>query len=156
MIRVHDESEQITFDVEGRATMLESRAVQETASAAIARGVRRVRFDLRDCTTMDSTFSGTLLALARRASASGGDLALVSPSSRARELLGQMGLDDFYAIELAPRAKGETRDLEPSWPKPEELGRLILEAHEELAGVPGPAAEVFRPVVDALRRNIPP
>jgi Sec-independent protein secretion pathway component TatC len=52
---------------------------------------------------MDSTFSGTLLSLKRQLAAIGGALTLVSPSPRVLELLRQMGVDDFYTIEVAER-----------------------------------------------------
>lgn len=156
MIRVHQEPRAVTFAVDGRATTLESRAVQETVEAELSRGVSEVRVDLRDCTTMDSTFSGTLLALKRRLEQRAGRLVLVSPSARAVELLRQMGLEDFYVTEVAPRAGEPWRELAPAWPRPEDLTRLVLDAHDELANVPGVAARTFRPVVEELRRNVRP
>ena len=104
MLRSHDEPAVLTIDVEGPATMLESPAVRETASERLAaHGPCALRIDLRDCTTMDSTFSGTLLSLKRQVDKIGGTLTLVSPSEKVLELLRQMGLEDFYNVDVADR-----------------------------------------------------
>ena len=104
MLSLHDEPGILTIDVAGAATMVESPAVHETASERMSRGVRVVRIDLRDCVAMDSTFSGTLLALKRELDRLDGTLTLVSPSPKVVEVLAQMGLDGFYDVEIAERA----------------------------------------------------
>lgn len=155
MILAHDEPAVLTIAVEGPATMTESPAVKETASERLARGVREVRIDLRDCTMIDSTFSGTLLALERMLVRVGGTLTLVSPSPKVVELLHQMGIEDFYRIERTERP--EHRDgwvpIAPVGRGIEKLRRAVIDAHDELARVPGPQAETFRGVADELRRE---
>lgn len=151
MIRAHDDPSVFTLDVGGPATMMESAAVNELASERISRGVRAVRIDLRDCTTMDSTFSGTLLALERQLGRVGGTLTLVSPSERVMELLHQMGVDDFYAIEASDRAEGPWVVITAARPRVDKLQRVVLDAHDELAHLPIPQAGAFRAVVDELR-----
>jgi anti-anti-sigma regulatory factor len=153
MITVHDEPGVLTIDVAGPATMVESPAVQEAVSEGVLRGVHVVRIDLRDCTTMDSTFSGTLLALKRDLELTRGTLTLVSPSLKVVELLGQMGLDGFYDVESAERATGPWHEVAPAPPQVDRLRRLIADAHDELARIPGPAADAFRAVVEELRRE---
>ncbi|MDB4938492.1 MAG: Sulfate transporter/antisigma-factor antagonist [Labilithrix sp.] len=155
MLRVHDEPTSVTIDVAGPATMLDSAAVHETASERMARGIDAVRVDLRDCTAMDSTFLGTLLSLQRQLVAAGGTLTLVAPSARVLELLAQMGLEDFYAVEVSDRTDVAWREIVPSLPRVATLRRLVIDAHDELAHVPGPAAESFRAVVEELRRSDP-
>lgn len=136
--------------------MMESPAVQESASEQLARGARTVRIDLRDCTTMDSTFSGTLLALKRQLDALGGTLTLVSPSLKVCELLEQMGLEDFYAIDVADRIDGAWNEIDvTAQPRVEKLRRLVVDAHDELARVPGRAAHAFHAVAEELRRSEP-
>jgi anti-anti-sigma regulatory factor len=155
MLRVHDEPASSTIDVAGAATMIESAAVHETASERIARGVRAIRIDLRDCKMMDSTFLGGLLSLQRHLAGMGGTLTLVSPAPYVVELLGQMGLEGFYAVEVADRSEVGWRELPAVLPRVGTLRRLVIDAHDELARVPGPAAESFRAVVDELRRSDP-
>jgi anti-anti-sigma factor len=155
MILAHDEPAVLTIAVEGPATMTESPAVKETASERLARGVREVRIDLRDCTMIDSTFSGTILAIERMLVRVGGTLTLVSPSPKVVELLHRMGIEDFYRIQRTERT--EHRDgwvaIAPVGPGIEKLRRAVIDAHEELARVPGPQAEAFRGVADELRRD---
>jgi anti-anti-sigma factor len=156
MIRAHDEPAVLTIDVDGPATMTESPAVQATASEQLARGLRKLRIDLRSCTTMDSTFTGTLLLLKRQLENAGGTFTLVSPSAKVLELLCQMGLEDFYPIEIAPRADGRSREIVPAESPVAELKRLVVHAHDELACIPGPASETFRAVAEELRRSTDP
>lgn len=134
--------------------MVESPVVQELAHARIRAGARVVRIDLRECTAMDSTFTGMLLVLKRVLEASAGELVLVAPSRKVMDVLGQMGLDDFYAIDSAerPPATHAWREVAVPRPEVETLQRMVLESHEELSRVPGPAAEAFRDVVRELRR----
>jgi anti-anti-sigma factor len=154
MIRAHDDEGQVlTVDVAGPATMTESAAVSELAGDRLARGARAVRVDLRDCTTMDSTFTGMLLSLKRQLEHAGGALTLVSPSERVRELLEQMGVGDFYDVERAERAGGPWSIVTPARTRTDELKRVILEAHAELARLPTPAGRAFRAVVEELRRE---
>jgi hypothetical protein len=101
---------------------------------------------------MDSTFSGTLLALKRELERLGGTLTLVSPSAKVVEVLSQMGLEGFYAIDPAERARGPWVEISMAPPSVERLKRLIVDAHDELSRVPGPAADAFREVVRELRR----
>jgi anti-anti-sigma factor len=156
MIRAHDEPAVLTIDVDGPATMTESPVVQATACEQLAHGLRKLRIDLRGCTTMDSTFTGTLLMLKRQLESAGGTFTLVSPSPRVLELLAQMGLEDFYAIEIAERANGRAREIVPAESAVSELKRLVMHAHDELACIPGPASDAFRAVADELRRSSDP
>jgi anti-anti-sigma factor len=155
MIRAHRDPLALTLAVAGPATMTESPAVQQSASEEVSRGMRAVRVDLRDCTAIDSTFSGTLLALKRKLDAVGGSLTLVSPSPKVREQLDQMGLDDFYAVDIAAPAEGAWREVPCTPGTLEALRRLVIDAHEQLARVPGPAGRAFHGVVDELRRPEP-
>jgi len=153
MIRAGDMATVLTIDVEGPATMMESPAVEEAVTEGLLDGVHDLRIDLRDCTAMDSTFSGTLLCLKRQLDKVGGTVTLVSPSPKVLELLGQMGLEDFYAIDVADRADAAWRKITPAHAELEDLKRAVLHAHDELARRPGPASSAFREVVEELRRN---
>jgi len=153
MIRAHEEPTTLTLVVDGPATMTESPAVSTTATDAVRRGARTLRLDLRDCTSIDSTFSGTLLSLERLLTSVGGTLTLVSPSAQVLDLLEKMGLEDFYAVELAARPDAKWTEIPLTRPTAERLSRMVLEAHDELAQVPGPAGAVFRTVVEEMRRD---
>jgi anti-anti-sigma factor len=156
MIRAHREGRTLTVDVQGRAIVMESPAVRELAARHLTRGLRALRVDLRDCTMMDSTFSGMLLTLEHQLAANDGTLTLVSPSGRVLELLRRMGLDELYAIELGPRPNGPWVQVSPRSADVDELTSLVLESHEELAHASVSEGPAFRAVVDELRRNPAP
>jgi anti-anti-sigma factor len=141
----------MTFHVTDHATMTSCLVLRERAEQALAAGAPDLHFDLRRCTHLDSTFIGTLLFLKRAAGRAGGELVLVSPSPRCWQVLEQMGLTG-----VLPAASAEEPDT-ASWA---ELGadledagackRNIVEAHRELAALPGPAGEAFRSVMRCL------
>lgn len=152
MLSAHDEPGILTIDVAGPATVVESPAVHETARDRMSRGVRVVRIDLRDCVVMDSTFSGTLLALKRELERHDGTLTLVSPSPKVVELLGQMGLEGFYDVETGERGPGPWKEIVPAPPSLERIRSVVRAAHDELVRSPGPCEELFRDVARELRR----
>jgi anti-sigma B factor antagonist len=156
MIRAHREGRTLTVDVQGRAIVVESPAVRELAVRHMSRGLRSLRVDLRDCTLMDSTFSGMLLSIEHQLAAHDGTLTLVSPSPRVLELLGEMGLDELYAIDVGPRPNGPWVQVSPRSADVDELMSVVLESHEELAHASVSNGPAFRAVVDELRRNPAP
>jgi anti-anti-sigma factor len=156
MIRAHEQPSVLTLAVEGKATMLESPTLEGAALEHVACGGRSLRVDLRDCTAMDSTFSGTLLSLKRALAKVGGDLTLVSPSTKVEDGLEAMGLEDFYTIDRCGRLVGSWRDLAPATgADTPSLRRIVLAAHDELAGMTGPAALGFGEVAARLHEDAP-
>jgi anti-sigma B factor antagonist len=155
MIRACEQAGAVTIAAEGTATMTESPAVHAAAIDRVLGGARRLRVDLRDCTALDSTFLGTLLALKTQVERVGGSLVLVSPSRAVVSTLRQMGLEDFYDIEIADRAPGPWKDIAAARPGIEQLRRLVVDAHDELARRPGPASNAFREVAEELRHDAP-
>ncbi len=141
----------MTFHVTGHATMASCLVLREHAGQALAAGATRLQFDLRRCTHMDSTFIGTLLFLKRAAGRVNGELILDAPSPRCCEVLEQMGLTGVFAVVSVdePDTAG--------WPELgaslEDVGackRNIVDAHRELAALPGATGEVFRSVMRCL------
>lgn len=112
-----------------------------------------IYFDLSETEYMDSTFTGFLLALARRKL---GDappvLHLVQPSEKALEVLETMGVLSLFDIRPAmPNAPIEWTELPVSGPLADEVGDLVIDAHEELIDADPANAAKFGPVVDAFR-----
>ena len=85
--------------VEGRGSFQNSCELKDFARRRLEKGDSIVLVDLEECTYMDSTFMGTLTGIAcRLESESGKRLEIVSPSTRARELLENLGLDQILRI----------------------------------------------------------
>src|SRR5262245_8426237 len=108
IVRYHQQNHALTFRVEGRATMTQSLPVRRLAERAIESGANQVRFDLRDCLYMDSTFLGTLLTLKKALDRTNGQLAIVTPSTPCARIFHQMGLSDVLPAlneEADPQAK---------------------------------------------------
>lgn len=155
-IRYHQNNQTLTFRVEGRATMFHSLPFRRLAERALENGTTSLRVDLRDCSYLDSTFLGTLLTLKKAVERHHGQLTLLTPSPACLKIMHQMGLTDVLSAEDGPAdpVKDWTElDCETSDPA---FRRTVLQAHEELATLPGPAGEQFQAVVRCLGRDEPP
>ena len=151
IIRYHQKEQILTFRVEGRGTMAQSLPVRRHAERAFEQGVTRLRFDLRDCTYMDSTFLGTILTLKKSLDRVGGQLVLVTPSTACSRILQQMGLGDVLAVQA------EEPDPDTTWTELvctlDDTGMFrtnVAQAHQELAKLPGQAGEQFKPAMRCL------
>jgi anti-anti-sigma factor len=156
-VRVHRHDRTLTFQVEGWGTMAHSLPLRRFAEQSLAAGVTAIRVDLRRCKYMDSTFLGTLLFLKRAAERRcQGDFALLSPSPECGRLFQQMGLDTVYPVVAAeePAADAWT-ELTGGTEDVPAFQRNVVQAHQELADLPGPAGEPFRAVMRCLEREKP-
>jgi anti-anti-sigma factor len=154
LVRVHWQEQTVTFQVEGRATMVQSQPLRRFAEQCLADGARCFRIDLRHCSHMDSTFLGTLLCLKRSIDGRGrGELTLVSPSELCRRILEQMGLDGVFPTATAEEPAAEGAELPSDLQDACGFKRNVLQAHQELASLPGPAGEPFRAVVRCLAQD---
>jgi anti-sigma B factor antagonist len=154
-IRFHEDEQALHFQIEGWATMNQSLPVRRFVEQNLAGQAKKVWVDLRRCTYIDSTFLGTLLFLQRAVVRQcGGEFGLVSPSPQCACLLQQMGvMDVFHVLTMEESAP-------PAWTiltrEPEDkkcLERNVIQAHEELASLPGAAGEPFRAVVRCLAKD---
>ena len=105
---------------------------------------------LSECEHFDSTFLGTLLCLQKMWGKPGGEsLIVVAPCESCRATLVRMGATHLFPIE--PAAPPE--DLQWTNLSGEQAGRdtdvfqrNVLDAHLELAAVPGKLGETYQPV----------
>jgi anti-anti-sigma factor len=133
MIRAHREGNTLTLEIRGKATVMESPTVRELVERHISHGMRSLRVDLRDCTAIDNTFSGTLLSVEPQLAAREGTLTLVSPAPSVQDLLRRMGLEDLYTVEFAPRTLGPWAEIHLGPPTVEKVKDVVLSSHDELA-----------------------
>jgi anti-anti-sigma factor len=151
-VRVRQREQTVSFRVEGRATMTQSFPMRRFAERCVASGTRIIRVDLRHCAYMDSTFLGSLLALRGAVTQrEAGEMVLVSPSGPCSRLLEQMGiLDMFTVVHEEEGATSDWVELPCDTGDLSSFKRNIVQAHEELAKVPGATGEEFRKVVQCM------
>jgi anti-sigma B factor antagonist len=155
ILRMHQDAQACTFQVEGLARVDQGLTLRRAAEQALADGTTALRVDLRHCTYMDSTFLGTLLFLKRAVDRRGqGEFALVSPSVPCSCLLRQMGMDWLCSIVTMDEPTAD------AWTElagqPEDIDtfkRQVVQAHEQLASLDGPAGETFREVIRCLNKD---
>ena len=152
VIRVCRSGPAVRFQVEGRATMHQSLPLRREAEQALAAGATALRVDLRRCTYMDSTFMGILLYFVRLAGqCAPGGVALVCPSPQCQRLFRDMGLDKFFPVVAEEELPAD------AWTQLccelDDVGSFqgnVVQAHRELATLPGPTGEAFREVLEGL------
>jgi anti-anti-sigma factor len=156
-VRIRQEEDTVTFRVEGWVTMNHSLPLRRCAEHCLKEGAT-VRVDLRHCIYMDSTFLGTLLFLHRAAAKGTGKFVLISPSTQCGELFRQVGLEDGFTLAAdaeEPNAEDWTILTNESKDKCA-FTHNVVQAHQELATLPGPAGDQFRAVVRCLARDTAP
>ena len=146
--------------VEGKGNFLNSGSLKEFAQEMVNRGYREFVFDLENCVMMDSTFMGTMAAVALRLKELGqGHLHVVHAGGRSRELLSGLGLDQIFDIRsngaMAPECKlmkDEARDGAAA--EKRERTETMLEAHEALCEAAPENLSRFKDVLDYLKQDL--
>jgi anti-anti-sigma regulatory factor len=157
VVCVHRDGPTVTFRVQGRGTMADSLPLRRCAEQCLAAGSISLRVDLRHAVYLDSTFVGTLLFLKRTVCARGeGDFTVLSPSAECEKLFKQMGLDGVLTVAAEEPDPGPWTDLCGAAQDVSAVKGTVVQAHRELADLPGPAGEPFRAVVRCLERETPP
>ena len=151
-VRYFRDGDAVTFHVAGRGVMQHGLPLRRTTEALLGDGVRQVRMDLRDCIYMDSTFLGTLLTIRKMLEArTAGPLTLITPSVPCAKLIQEMGLGEFIPATDAPYdAAAPWVELKIDNGDAGSFRRNVAQAHEELAALPGPAAEQFKQVIRCM------
>jgi anti-anti-sigma regulatory factor len=147
--------------VEGKGNFLNSGNLKEFAQEMVNRGYREFIFDLEHCAMMDSTFMGTMAAVALRLKELGqGHLRVVHCGERSLQLLSGLGLDQIFEIHsngaTAPECK-EMRDKaarDANGIQKKERAETMLEAHEALCEAAPENVSRFKDVLDYLRQDL--
>ena len=146
--------------VEGKGTFLNSGSLKEFAQEMVNRGYREFIIDLEHCAMMDSTFMGTMAALALRLKELGqGHLHVIHCGDRSHQLLSGLGLDQIFEIHsngaTAPecqKMKEDAHDVAASEKK--KRAETMLEAHEALCKAAPENFSRFKDVLDYLKQDI--
>ena len=146
--------------VEGKGSFLNSDNLKEFAHEMLNRGYREFVVDLADCTTMDSTFMGTMARLALRLRELGhGHLHIVHCGSHNQQLLSGVGLDRLFDIDANGATPPDCRPLEqtvvPRSPEDRQKTqtKTMLEAHEALCEAAPENTLRFKAVLEFLKRE---
>ncbi len=151
-----------------RGSFINSPTLKSLAEQYLDAGGRTVVVDLELCPGVDSTFMGTLAGLARRAAATGAEIAVASPTPRTRGAMESLGLDmlldldppgAFWAQDMEARravlaqdgAEADTpqRDLSPR-----DRTLHVLEAHNVLRSMNKKNDETFGYVCETLEEDL--
>ncbi len=153
VIRYHQRDQTLTVHIAGRATLVFGLPVRHLSERAIASGVRLIQFDLRDCSHLDSTMLGTLLSIKKALARVDGVLMLIAPSAACSKILYQMGLSELLPIQDKPLDNNATWiQLDPDCTDTRSFKRNVVQAHEELAELPGHSGEQFKAVVQTMKK----
>jgi len=153
------ESSTAVVRVRGRAQAHQCPAFRKFAEDVLARRINCLQVDLSECEYFDSTFLGTLLHLRKTPGQDGGSmLTLVSPSEQCLQILGRMGAKTLFRID-----SGRAADDDSQWhilpeEQPGQCGldfkRHVVEAHQELAQVPGPMQDRYKMIAEMAAQDL--
>ena len=144
--------------VEGKGNFLNSGSLKEFAQEMVNRGYREFFFDLEHCAMMDSTFMGTMAAVALRLKELGqGHLHVVHCGERSFDLLSGLGLDQIFDIHsngaTAPECKKMNEGAHDGDEKRERT-ETMLQAHEALCEAAPENISRFKDVLDYLKQDL--
>ena len=146
--------------VEGKGNFLNSGSLKEFAQEMVNRGYREFVIDLEHCAMMDSTFMGTMAAVALRLKELGqGHLHVVHCGARSRELLSGLGLDQIFDIHgngaVSPECKRMNENAQAAADAAKkERTETMLEAHEALCQAAPENISRFKDVLDYLKQDL--
>ena len=146
--------------VEGKGNFLNSGSLKEFAQEMVNRGYREFIVDLEHCAMMDSTFMGTMAAVALRLKELGqGHLHVVHCGDRSRQLLSGLGLDQIFEIRsngaTAPECEKMRQDAQDvAEREKKERAETMLEAHEALCEAAPENVSRFKDVLDYLKQDL--
>jgi len=143
----------------GRAAVERARDFKELVLRLDAQGIRRFCLDLTECKLMDSTFSGTLAALADTLGTTKGEngsrFMLLNPNQRIRDLLENLGVLSLVTVldasAFPQRSSGTTgEELATGSQDRSATTQCCLDAHEFLMKVDPRNVAKFQDLTRAL------
>ena len=136
----------------GRGTWTSADAFRTHAKAALNEG-RELTIDLANCTTLDSTFLGTLHDIVTLDAA--GHAQLRGPNKVVRGLFEELVLNEVIASIRTDEFEPPTEQaLVPEDQPTRDSHRLLIQAHETLSSLSEENRERFSGVVEALRAEM--
>ena len=145
--------------VEGKGSFVNSTGLKDFAREMTNRGFREFVVDLKNCPVMDSTFMGTLAGMALRLREIGqGRLCVINLNDRNRDLLGNLGLDQLFAMDVKPAAEPVEVCQEALTSNGSEdkvtRAQTMLAAHEACVEANPENAAKFKDVLEYLKQDL--
>jgi anti-sigma B factor antagonist len=154
-IQVGVNGQAVWVKVEGKGTFLNSGDLKQFTREMVNRGYRDFIVDLENCSTMDSTFMGTMAGVALRLKELGqGHLHVVHCGQRSRDLLTGLGLDQLFEIHNDGAVAPECGMLEHRNDAKQKTTRDMLAAHEALCQAAPQNFSKFKDVLEFLKEDL--
>ena len=147
--------------IAGRANFMSSPDFKTLLTELNQKGYSRFIIDLSECVLMDSTFLGVLAGFGLKTNPGcepgKGDIELLNPSARIRELLENLGVLSLFKVTTsAPQLPADTKVSAPNPlnPTQEQITRTCLEAHQTLMAVNPENVARFKDVTQFLAEDL--
>ena len=149
--------------VKGRGSFKTSPALKQFCGAMLDKDCKQFIFDLKECTSMDSTFMGVLAGIARRLPSSS-DAVMINLSQKTAETLQTVGLDRLVRCNHIGCLDGDLKKkilhmtsesaLNMGHTDKRTAAETVLEAHEDLVAACPDNLPKFQNVLDFMRREV--
>ena len=148
---------------EGKGNFLAGPALKACADAEVQRGCERIVVDLEACSSVDSTFMGAIVTIAKSLRAKlgrGHDLEIADANDTNARAMMDLGLSSLVKINPAEaewqQQKQDFRThLHPSGKNDDQQDRgdFVLKAHKELVAAFPENEEKFSSLIDMLEKQ---
>ena len=146
-------SDPIVIRICGRASFQNSAPLSTFFQEKVAQGPPRFVLDFADCTGMDSTFLGIIAGAAMETRRiDGGYLALMRLGERNLELVRNLGLHRLAKVDSGNMdSKVDAASTKPLDGEAAVTRQVLIQAHENLAGINEENQEKFQDIVEYLK-----
>lgn len=159
-ILVARRDQQAFMQLVGRGSFQNASVLKKFYVELLEQGVCQFLLDLNECTYLDSTFLGTLTGLGMRLRGEPkGRLHVLNASSRNLELMQNLGLDkvpsiDIRGVDFTPPLPSDLKEASKVPATKEEIGRQMLEAHQQLIQIDAQNLPKFKDVIAYLEEDL--
>lgn len=144
--------------VVGSGTYASGQDLREFLIHRWEQGTTHFRFDLRECTSLDSTFLGILVMTAVDRQAAGVKVELANCSERVNAQIGGLGIRSFFSFSSMPPAQDAgwipLQQASRGTNDPPAQAWTVLQAHESLGQANPENIVRFQGVVEQLRKDL--
>lgn len=157
--RVDPFSDPVIIKICGRASFQNAGPLSTFFQEMLQQGVPRFILDFGECTGMDSTFLGIIAGAAletRKVEGEGGYLALLCLGERNLELVRNLGLHRLARVDSGELSESmdQSDTMQPLSGDAAVTRKVLITAHENLAGINEANLEKFQDIVEYLKSRL--